>query len=62
MKRKSKSPKISFERILGNVLSSYGYLFPQTDRQMEAYEKTAEMKELPEDLRTPDFVFKKCKP
>ncbi len=45
-------------RAVINLLKSSGYLFPETDEQMAAYEAGARLRELPEKFRTPEFVFK----
>lgn len=37
-----------------------GYLFPETDEQMAAYEAGVKIRELPEKFRTPDFVFEEA--
>lgn len=41
-----------------NLMKSSGYLFPETDEQMAAYEAGTRLRELPEKFRTPQFVFK----
>lgn len=45
-------------RAVINLLKSSGYLFPETDEQMTAYEANVKLRELPEKFRTPEFVFK----
>lgn len=37
-----------------------GYLFPETDEHMAAYEADVKLRELPEKFRTPDFVFEEA--
>lgn len=51
-------PDNGAERTVLDLLKSSGYLFPETDNQMAAYEATAILRELPEKFRTPEFVFK----
>lgn len=46
-----------FEKHLSNVLKQYGYLFPETDSQMEVLEKNLEKIPLPNELNSLDFVF-----
>lgn len=45
-------------RAIVDLMKSSGYLFPETDEQMAAYEANVKLRELPEKFRTPDFVFK----
>lgn len=45
-------------RAIVDLMKSSGYLFPETDEQMAAYEAGARLRELPEKFRTPKFVFK----
>ncbi len=46
------------DRAVLDLLKSSGYLFPETDEQMAAYEATVKLREMPEKFRTPEFVFK----
>lgn len=46
------------ERAIVDLLKSSGYLFPETDSQMAAYEANVKLRELPEKVRMPEFVFK----
>ena len=46
------------EQHVVDLMKSSGYLFPETDEQMAAYEANVKLRELPEKFRTPDFVFK----
>ena len=46
------------DRAVLALLKSSGYLFPETDEQMAAYEATVKLREMPEKFRTPEFVFK----
>jgi len=46
-----------FEKNLSNVLKQYGYLFPETDFQMEVLERNLEKIPLPKEFDSPDFVF-----
>lgn len=50
-------PNNEADRAVLDLLKSLGYLFPETDEQMAAYEATVKLRELPEKLRTPEFVF-----
>ena len=45
-------------RAIVDLMKSSGYLFPETDEQMAAYEANVKLRELPEKFRTPEFVFK----
>lgn len=45
-------------RAIVDLMKSSGFLFPETDEQMAAYEANVKLRELPEKLRTPEFVFK----
>lgn len=45
-------------RAIVDLMKSSGYLFPETDEQMTAYEADVKLRELPEKFRTPEFVFK----
>lgn len=60
MKReiKSRNEHPSDARAIVDLMKSSGYLFPETDEQMAAYEAGARLRELPEKFRTPEFVFK----
>ena len=42
------------------IMKQSGYLFPETDEQMAAYEAGVKIRELPEKFRTPDFVFEEA--
>ena len=46
------------DRAVLDLLKSLGYLFPETDEQMAAYEATVKLRKLPEKFRTPEFIFK----
>ena len=59
MRRGINVEHIDFEMFLDNTLKSYGYLFPETDEQMEVFEKTVELKELPLKFQNSSFVFDK---
>lgn len=43
-----------------DLMKQSGYLFPETDEQMAAFEAGARLRELPERFRTPDFVFEEA--
>lgn len=61
MKReiKSRDRRIDDDaRAIVDLMKSSGYLFPETDEQMAAYEANVKLRELPEKFRTPKFVFK----
>lgn len=61
MKReiKSRDRRIDDDaRAIVDLMKSSGYLFPETDEQMAAYEAGTRLRELPEKFRTPEFVFK----
>lgn len=61
MKReiKSRGRRIDADtRAIVDLMKSSGYLFPETDEQMAAYEANVKLRELPEKFRTPEFVFK----
>lgn len=61
MKReiKSRGRRIDADtRAIVDLMKSSGYLFPETDEQMTAYEANVKLRELPEKFRTPEFVFK----
>lgn len=45
-------------RAIVDLMKSSGYLFPETDEQMAAYEANVKLRELPEKFRSPEFVFK----
>lgn len=48
---------INFEESIQNSLKSYGYLFPDSDEQMEICEEEIDIIDLPEKFSTPNFVF-----
>jgi len=58
MKKKINIQDADFEAYLENALKSYGHLFPTTDEQMSVFEDNMENIPLPEELESPDFVFK----
>ena len=61
MKReiKSRGRRIDADtRAIVDLMKTSGYLFPETDEQMTAYEANVKLRELPEKFRTPEFVFK----
>lgn len=60
MKReiKSRNEHPGDARAIVDLMKSSGYLFPETDEQMAAYEANVKLRELPEKFRTPEFVFK----
>jgi len=58
MKKKVNIQEIDFEVYLDNALKSYGYLFPETDEQISTFEENMDQISIPEDLDSPDFVFK----
>lgn len=61
MKReiKSRDRRIDDDaRAIVDLMKSSGYLSPETDEQMAAYEANVKLRELPEKFRTPEFVFK----
>lgn len=45
-------------RAIVDLMKPSGYLFPETDEQMTAYDANVKLRELPEKFRTPEFVFK----
>lgn len=58
MKKKINIQEVDFEVYLDNALKSHGYLFPETDEQILAFEKNMDQIPIPEYLNSPDFVFK----
>ena len=48
---------IDIDIYVEDSLRSSGCLFPETDEQMTIYEKTLELKELPQKFQRPTFVF-----
>ena len=46
-----------FEGQVAETLKSLGYLFPETDEQMEIFESTVELKEVPEEFTSSSFVY-----
>lgn len=56
--RRSRNEHPSDARAIVDLMKSSGYLFPETDEQMTAYEANVKLRELPEKFRTPEFVFK----
>ncbi len=52
------SEDLDFEDRLSDALKSHGYLFPETDKQMDKFEKSMEMLPVPEGLETPDLNYK----
>ncbi len=57
MKEKINIHDIDFESYLENALKSNGYLFPETDEQMDIFEEQMENIPFPKELNSPDFVF-----
>jgi hypothetical protein len=57
MKKKIAIDRIDFEAYANNALKSYGFLFPDTDEQMDVFEETMESITLPSELESPSFVF-----
>lgn len=57
MKNKSIITDTDFENILGNSLRSQGLLFPGNNDQIEFFEKNIELCNIPDKLKSPDFVF-----
>jgi hypothetical protein len=51
------SENMDFEKYLSNALKQYGYLFPETDAQMDVLEKSLENFPLPKEFENPEFVF-----
>ena len=45
------------DRRIIDLMKQSGYLFPETDEQMAAFEANMTPRELPEKFRTPEFVF-----
>lgn len=58
MKKKVGIQEVDFEVYLNNALKSHGYLFPETDEQISIFEENMDQVPIPEDLNSPDFVFK----
>lgn len=58
MNTKINIQEVDFEVYLDNALKSYGYLFPETDEQISKYEEDIDQFPLPEDLKSPDLIFK----
>lgn len=60
MKReiKSRNEHPGDARAIVDLMKSSGFLFPETDEQMAAYEAGVKLRVLPEKFRTPEFVFK----
>lgn len=56
--RRSRNEHPDDARAIVDLMKSSGYLFPETDEQMAAYEANVKLRELPEKFRTPEFVFK----
>ena len=54
----SSGRRLDDARAIVDLMKSSGYLFPETDEQMAAYEANVKLRELPEKFRTPEFVFK----
>jgi len=56
-----KKEKEQFIQALLKAMRSYGYLFPQTEDEVELFYKTFGHKEakLPESLKDASFLFKK---
>lgn len=54
---KKQISNIDFELFLDNALKSNGFLFPETDKQMIAFEKRVQLEELPNKFQTPSCVF-----
>lgn len=52
------SVDVDFEDRLSDMLKSHGYLFPETDKQMDKFEKSMEVLPVPEGLETPDLNYK----
>lgn len=57
MERKPEHKAQDDEQRVIELMKSTGYLFPDTDEQMAAFEANATPRELPEKFRTPEFVF-----
>lgn len=60
MKNKVDIDKFDFEPYINEALKSYGFLFPETDEQMELCEATMDIIPLPPELQSPSFVFEDC--
>lgn len=58
MKKKLNIQDIDFEKYLDNALKSHGYLFPETDEQMAVFEESLAYLPVPEELDSPELVFK----
>lgn len=58
MKEKINIQHSDFESYLEDALKSNGYLFPETDEQMDVFEKNMGNIKLPKEFEAPDFVFK----
>ncbi|MFA5649546.1 MAG: hypothetical protein WC914_00170 [Proteiniphilum sp.] len=52
------SVDVDFEDRLSDMLKSHGYLFPETDKQMDKFEKSMEWLPVPEEMETPDLNYK----
>lgn len=56
---KKQISNIDFELFLDNTLKCNGFLFPETDEQMIAFEKQMQLEELPNKFQTSSFVFER---
>lgn len=57
MKGKNITEKIDFEQFLNESLKSHGFLFPETDEQMDKFLESVEAEDLPEELNDPMSIF-----
>lgn len=57
MKNKIRITDTDFDEILENSLQSQGYLFPVKDQQVELFEKNTDQCNIPDEFRSPEFVF-----
>ena len=57
MKGNNKTNKIDFEQFLNESLKSHGFLFPETDEQMDKFLANVEDVDLPEELKDPMSIF-----
>ncbi len=57
MSNKNKTDKIDFEQFLNKALKSHGFLFPETDEQMDKFLENLEDVDLPDELNDPMNIF-----
>lgn len=57
MKKITDMHDAEFEQYVSKGLKSLGYAFPETDEQMNVFEKRIGTHSLPEEFQSPNFVF-----